>query len=47
MDWSGWAIFGLATALLTAVMIGAQLAGWTRLDLPLMLGTMVHRHPEW
>ena len=41
MDWAGWAIFGLmATAGLTAVMIGAQLAGWTRLDLALMLGTM-------
>lgn len=42
MDWAGWAIFGLiATAALSAVMIGAQLAGITRLDLPLMLGTLV------
>lgn len=47
MDWSGWALFGLlATAALTAVMIAAQLAGWTRLDLPLLLGTMVTPDPD-
>lgn len=47
MDWSGWALFGLvATAMLTAVMIVAQLAGWTRLDLPLLLGTMVTADPD-
>lgn len=47
MDWSGWAIFGvIATAALTAVMMGAQLAGWTRLDLPLMLGTLVVPDPD-
>lgn len=47
MDWSGWALFGLvATATLTAVMIAAQLAGWTRLDLPLLLGTMVTADPD-
>lgn len=47
MDWAGWALFGLvATALLTAVMIAAQLLGWTRLDLPLMLGTMVTEDPD-
>ena len=47
MDWAGWAIFGLiATAALTAVMIGAQLAGVTRLDLPLMLGTLVVADPD-
>lgn len=47
MDWAGWAIFGLiATAVLTAVLIGAQLGGFTRLDLPLMLGTMVLRDPD-
>jgi hypothetical protein len=39
MDWAGWALFGLlATAILTAVMIAAQLLGWTRLDLPLVTG---------
>ena len=47
MDWAGWALFGLvATAMLTAVMIAAQLAGWTRLDLPLLLGTMLTGDPD-
>jgi hypothetical protein len=47
VDWAGWAIFGLlATAALTAIMTGAQLAGRTRLDLPLMLGTMVIPDPD-
>jgi hypothetical protein len=47
VDWGGWAIFGLiATAALTAVMTGAQLAGRTRLDLPLMLGTLVFADPD-
>lgn len=47
MDWPGWALFGLvATTALTAVMIGAQLAGFTRLDLPLLLGTIVTEDPD-
>jgi hypothetical protein len=47
VDWGGWAIFGLiATAALTAVMIGAQLIGWTRLDVPLMLGTLLTLDPD-
>jgi hypothetical protein len=47
MDWLGWASYGLvATAALTAVMIGAQLAGLTRLDVPLMLGTVVIADPD-
>ena len=47
MDWSGWALFGLvATAGLTAVMIAAQLAGLTRLDLPLLLGTLFTEDPD-
>lgn len=47
MDWAGWAVFGLiATATLTAVMIAAQMAGLTRLDLPLMLGTVVAADPD-
>lgn len=47
MDWAGWAIFGLiATASLTGVMIGAQMAGFTRLDLPLLLGTSVTDDPD-
>jgi hypothetical protein len=40
-------LFGLlATAILTSVMITAQLAGWTRLDLPLLLGTLVTDEPD-
>jgi hypothetical protein len=47
MDWAGWGLFGLlATAILTAVMIAAQLMGWTRLDLPLVLGTIVTGDPD-
>jgi hypothetical protein len=47
MDWTGWALFGLiATATLTAVMMAAQLGGLTRLDLPLVLGTLVARDPD-
>ena len=47
MDWAGWAVFGLAaTSGLTAVMIGAQMAGLSRLDLPLMLGTIVTQDPD-
>jgi hypothetical protein len=47
VDWAGWALFGLlATAVLTAIMIAAQLAGWTRLDLPLLLGTIATADPD-
>lgn len=47
MDWAGWAIFGLlATAVLTSLMITAQLGGLSRLDLPLILGTLVTRDPD-
>jgi hypothetical protein len=47
MDWPGWALFGLlATGALTAVMIAAQMAGFTRLDLPLVLGTLVTADPD-
>ena len=47
MDWAGWAVFGLvATVALTAALITAQLAGLTRLDLPLVLGTMVTEDPD-
>lgn len=48
MDWVGWAVFGsVATVGLTAAMIFAQLAGKTRLDLPLMLGTITAEDPDW
>lgn len=47
MDWAGWAVFGLvATSALTAVMTTAQLAGFTRLDLPLVLGTLFTEDPD-
>ena len=47
MDWTGWALFGLlATTALTAVMMTAQLAGLTRLDLPLVLGTVLTEDPD-
>jgi hypothetical protein len=42
VDWLGWLTFGfVATAVLTAVMVGAQLGRQTRMDLPTMLGTLV------
>ena len=47
VDWAGWALFGLlATAMLTAVMIVAQMAGLTRLDLPLLSGTIATEDPD-
>jgi hypothetical protein len=47
VHWAGWALFGLvATTALTAVMIAAQLVGLTRLDLPLLLGTIVTDDPD-
>jgi hypothetical protein len=47
MDWAGWALFGLlATTALTAVMTAAQLAGLSRLDLPLVLGTLLTEDPD-
>lgn len=47
MDWAGWALFGLvATTVLTAVMIAAEMAGLTRLDLPLLLGTFFTENPD-
>jgi hypothetical protein len=47
VDWAGWMLFGLvATTALTAAMIAAQLAGLTRLDLPLLLGTIVTEDPD-
>jgi uncharacterized membrane protein YagU involved in acid resistance len=47
LDWTGWLLCGLlATSALTAVMIGAHLAGLTRLDLTLVLGTLVTEDPD-
>jgi hypothetical protein len=47
MDWAGWATFGLgATVALTAIMVFAQLAGLSRMDIPMMLGTMFVEDPD-
>jgi hypothetical protein len=47
MDWAGWATFGVAaTAALTALLIAAQMAGLTRLDIPLLLGTVLTDDPD-
>lgn len=47
MDWHGWATFGfVATVGLTGVMVAAQMAGLSRMDMPLMLGTMLTGRPE-
>ena len=47
MDWGGWAVFGLvATAFLTAFLTFVQVLGRTRLDLPLLLGTIAVRDPD-
>lgn len=47
MDWAGWGVFGaIATTLLSGVLIGFQLAGKSRLDLPLVLGTTVSPDPD-
>jgi hypothetical protein len=47
MDWSGWATFGfVATVVLTGIMVAAQLAGFSRMDLPMMLGTVFVESPD-
>src|SRR5690606_8953421 len=47
MDWAGWALFGLvATTVLTALMIAAQMTGLSRLDLPLLLGSILAEDPD-
>lgn len=47
MDWSGWATLGFgATVALTAVLVTAQLAGLTRMDIPLLLGTIFVEDPD-
>ena len=47
MDWQGWATFGFAaTIALTAVLVASQLAGLTRMDIPLMLGTIFFEDPD-
>ena len=47
MDWAGWAVFGLvATVTLTGIMVAAQFAGLSRMDIPLMLGTLFTDRPD-
>ena len=47
MDWLGWATFGfVATAILTAILVGAQELRLTRMDIPTMLGTLVTGRPS-
>jgi hypothetical protein len=47
VDWMGWATFGfVATVVLTAIMVGSQILGLSRMDLPLMLGTIFVESPD-
>lgn len=47
IDWSGWATFGFAaTVTLTAILVAAQMAGLTRMDIPMMLGTIFVEDPD-
>jgi hypothetical protein len=47
MDWAGWATFGfVATVVLTTIMVAAQLAGLSRMDMPMMLGTIFLDSPD-
>jgi hypothetical protein len=47
MNWGGWATFGFgATVALTAILVAAQLAGRTRMDIPMMLGTILVEDPD-
>jgi uncharacterized membrane protein YagU involved in acid resistance len=47
VDWLGWLTFGVAaTVLLTGIMVTAQLAGWSRMDMPMLLGTMFVADPD-
>jgi hypothetical protein len=47
MDWAGWATFGfVATVVLTGIMVGAQLSGLSRMDIPMMLGTILVESPD-
>jgi hypothetical protein len=47
IDWARWALFGfVATSVLTGIMVGAQLLGFSRMDIPLMLGTVLVESPD-
>jgi hypothetical protein len=47
MDWAGWATFGfVATVVLTGIMVASQILGLSRMDLPLILGTVFVEDPD-
>jgi hypothetical protein len=47
MDWAGWATFGfVATIFLTGIMAASQFFGLSRMDLPLILGTIFIEDPD-
>lgn len=47
IDWAGWATFGFAaTIVLTSILVAAQMAGLTRMDIPMMLGTIFVEDPD-
>ena len=47
MDWAGWATFGfVGTVILTGIMVAGQLLGFSRMDLPYMLGTILVEDPD-
>jgi hypothetical protein len=47
MDWAGWATFGfVGTVILTGIMVVGQLLGFSRMDLPFMLGTILVEDPD-
>jgi hypothetical protein len=47
VDWAGWATFGfVATVILTGIMVAGQLLGFSRMDLPYILGTVFVEDPD-
>jgi hypothetical protein len=47
VDWAGWATFGfVGTVILTGIMVVGQLLGFSRMDLPFMLGTILVEDPD-
>ena len=47
MDWAGWAVVGFAaTAVLSSMMVAAQLAGLSRMDIPFLLGSVFVGDPD-
>ena len=47
MDWAGWATFGfVATVILTGIMVAGQLLGFSRMDLPYILGAIFVEDPD-